>query len=533
MSKSLRPIFPKLGIGSPVARSEDAPFHRQFQWRWEDTLPLYVLIISWVLAVMLLPNGLWHPATQQATILIGGIGIWRYSWWLINLSRGTYYGKVRYPAMRRHADAVWDAGWRPNHIHFMMTTYHERKPTTELYLKAIVSELQRDNLRGTLWVGLGAKEDEEVISEWMDKINYPNLDVVLLRQNQPGKRVAIGIILRALSRRGVHPDDIAFLMDGDSILDKGVLRKCVSLFGAFPDLKALTTDEDAVCEGPLWVQRWLTMRFAQRRMWMQSHAMSGRVLTLTGRMSGYRATSFVNKEFIRTVESDHLNHWLWGSFRFLSGDDKSTWYCMLKDSSRMMYVPDAMVYTIEYIEGNGVIRMRDNLLRWSGNMLRNGTRAIMLGPKRVTPFIWWCLIDQRISIWTVLMGMTAAFSITVFSEPSFFLTYLLWIIFTRFMMSVALFCYSDRIYISYPFTLYANQMVSALLKVYIMFRLPQQRWTNRLNQKGGEDVMNNKGRRLLALYMNIFYLACMFLLVLLLTGILELPNMMQLKVLFF
>ncbi|MFT7221768.1 MAG: glycosyltransferase Alg8 [Candidatus Azotimanducaceae bacterium] len=42
------------------------------------------------------------------------------------------------------------------------------------------------------------------------------------------------------------------------------------------------------------------------------------------------------------LEADHLEHWLWGNFRFLSGDDKSTWYYMLTQDAKMLYVPDAL-----------------------------------------------------------------------------------------------------------------------------------------------------------------------------------------------
>ena len=44
--------------------------------------------------------------------------------------------------------------------------------------------------------------------------------------------------------------------------------------------------------------------------------------------------------------------------------------------------PDALVYTIEEIEGSGIERMTQNFRRWSGNMLRNGTRALKLGPNK-------------------------------------------------------------------------------------------------------------------------------------------------------
>ena len=51
----------------------------------------------------------------------------------------------------------------------------------------------------------------------------------------------------------------------------------------------------------------------------------------------------------------------------------------------MTYVPDAKVYTVEVIDGPGMKRVIANLRRWSGNMLRNGARAIALGPRQVGP----------------------------------------------------------------------------------------------------------------------------------------------------
>ncbi len=464
--------------------------HRKFQWDWQGVVEIYLFIAGWAIFAYITPNTLIVDETFNALIFIGAIGVWRYGWW--------------------------------------MTTYHEVPRSTYLYLDAVVRELRRDNLQGVLWVGYGASEDEKIIRKWLSTQKDIPLELVMVKQNQPGKRMAIGVILRALSRYGVSHNDIAFLMDGDTILSSGALQKSLSLFMADSDLMAMTTDEDAIVIGPSWMQKWLTMRFAQRRMWMQSHAMSDRVLTLTGRMSAYRAVGMIDREFIRTVEADQLSHWLWGRFRFLSGDDKSTWYCLLKRGSKMTYAPDIMAYTIEYIEGWGIIRMRDNLIRWSGNMLRNGMRAIMVGPRVVPPFIWWCLIDQRVSIWTVLAGFSASMFITIFVNGDFIYTYLLWIMFTRFLMSLVLFCFSDRIRMSYPFILYANQLLSAFIKVYIMFRLPKQRWANRQGQTGGDDVMSSKSRRLMADYINVLYLGAMFFCVLLITGILYWPDYYQL-----
>lgn len=523
--------FESLAAEDRVIFSKRLAPHRLFQMTWLDLLKLFMVISLWVSLFYLVPNALYDPITRNAILVIGIIGIWRYGWFAVNFVRSLYYGKVRFPQMRAKADALWQSGWRPSHVHIMMTTYYEKKDVTEKYLRHLVREIERDDLSATIWVGYGAMYDKEIISEFFRHIHNDKLKVVMVKQNQSGKRVAIALCLRAMSRANISRDDIVFFMDGDSIMDQGTIQKCASILGAYPGYRALTTDEDAVVEGPKWVQQWLTMRFAQRRLWMQSHALSHKVLTLTGRMSVYRAKEVLDKDFIRLLESDHLEHWLWGQFRFLSGDDKSTWYALLRKGANMTYVPDAMVYTIEYIEGNGVKRMKENLLRWSGNMLRNGTRALALGPKKVTPFIWMCILDQRISIWTILFGITATLSITTFHDPSFIVTYALWISFTRFLIAISLYCYSERISLTYPIILYVNQLLSAIIKVYMLFRLPKQRWANRQNQMGGQDAMADLFKQRMALFVNIFYITLMLFVVLMLTGIMTWPDWYQFRAL--
>jgi mannuronan synthase len=283
----------------------------------------------------------------------------------------------------------------------------------------------------------------------------------------------------------IDPDDPVVFMDGDSIIIPGMLRRCVPLFAADPDLQALTTDEEVVVHGPHWVRLWLEMRFAQRRITMQSHALSGKVLTLTGRLSLFRAHNVIHPDFIMIVEEDHIHHWLWGRFRFLSGDDKSTWYYLLTKSARMIYVPDALALTVEHIEGTGVERMVQNMQRWSGNMLRNGARAIALGPRRVGPFIWWCVVDQRVSIWTMLMGPTLAVCGAIIVTPWFIVPYLTWVLGTRMLQSCMLYSYSRKIRAGWPGLLFAAQIMNAAVKVYSTFRPAKQRWANRGDQRLG------------------------------------------------
>ena len=442
-----------------------------------------ITALTW--ALVFWPNAFFNPDLLYVTLTLGTLGFWRFGWWFTHAIRAEIFARTRWPGMRRAANAVWASGWRPGRLHIQMTTYYEEPAITRRVIGSIIGQIRKEGIPTTLWIGTGSTYDEEIITEFV-KTHGADLDaqLVFLRQNQPGKRMAIGMILRAMNRAGILPDDLVIFMDGDAVFGSDVLEKTCSMFGADPELQALTTNEEVICYGPDWIQSWLSMRFAQRRLAMQSHALSDRVLTLTGRMSVFRARYIVSEKFIRTIEADHLDHWLWGRFRFLSGDDKSTWYHLLSKRAKMTYVPDACVYTIEQIEGSGTARMVQNFRRWSGNMLRNGQRAIALGPRVAKPFIWWCLVDQRIAMWTMLVSPTLAI-LTLFVDPAYLLHCLIWIVFSRTVLCLFLFRYAREADMSWPFILYFNQIINAAVKVYMIFHLSKQKWSNRGNQSAG------------------------------------------------
>lgn len=460
---------------------------------WAKWTPAFFFKVALYLAVcaialLTVPNPIFDAEVMAITATIGALGLWRYGWWFTHAVRAFVYGRFVYPKMRDAGERVWADGWRPRHMHFMMTTYREHREITEMVVRSIVREIVTSGVPGTIWLGSSVRDDEDIISDLLRR-EAGDIDITLriIRQNVSGKRAAIGLVLRAMSRLPIDKDDLVIFMDGDFILAEGAVRRCMPLFKVFPDLQACTTDEEVICIGPKWIETWLKMRFSQRRLAMQSHALSGRVLTLTGRMSVFRARNLLQLEFIRLLEADHLSHWLWGDFRFLSGDDKSTWYYMLKTGAHMRYVPDALGYTVEVIEGSGMDRMVQNFRRWSGNMLRNGARAIALGPRAMPFFIWWCLIDQRLSMWTMLVSPVLAVSAAFLVGVEYLVSYIVFIALTRLLLSLFLFGYSRRIEMAYPWILYLNQLINASVKVYCIFRLSKQRWSNRGNQTSAAD----------------------------------------------
>jgi glycosyltransferase Alg8 len=480
-----------------------------------------------VLLVLRLPNDIWDPVNSIFVITFGLISIWRYLWWTTHFVRSRIYRLLVFPKQREKAERLWNSGWRPSFLHFMVVTFRERRETTERMLASIVEECRRTSIAGRIYVGTGDPSDEQHIEEFF-ATHAPDVDIdtVIVRQNQSGKRFAIGAVLRAINRHGVGKNDLAVFMDGDTIIEAGLIEKCAPLFATKPKLGALTTDEHAVVAGPGWMQAWHDLRFAQRRLAMESHSLSHKVLTLTGRLSLFRAEIAVNEDFIRTVEADSLTHWLWGQFRFMSGDDKSTWFWVLRDGWEMMYVPDASCDTIENIETKPWERLKHNLLRWSGNLLRNGARAIVLGPKRVGPFIWWCLIDQRLSMWTMLSGPVAALILAIGHGPQILLAYLVWVICTRLMLSCVLFYYAEDVYLAFPFLLYVNQVVIAIVKVHLLFRLSKQRWLNRGDQKARLDSGNLLSfQKFMASFLTAFYIGLAVFVIAIYSGAVRLPQL--------
>ena len=499
---------------------------------WEKWSPLVLiklaLFFTFCFGMLLsIPNPMYSAELGEVTYVLGILGIWRYGWWMNHFLRAKVFERVTYPKKRAQAEALWNSGWRPRHIHVQMTTFREHRAISEAVLRGLCQQVREAGVPATLWLGSSELSDENKIANHL-KVIAKDLDITLriVRQNQPGKRVAIALILRAMSRAGVGRDDLVVFMDGDFVMHPNCLRRCFPLFALDPELHALTTDEGVVVHGPWWMQSWLNMRFAQRRIAMQSHALSNRVLTLTGRMSVFRAEHIVTEEFIRLQEADFLNHWLWGQFRFLSGDDKSTWYALLAKGVKMTYVPDASGTTIEVVEGSGWKRMEENLRRWSGNMLRNGQRAIKLGPTRMPFFIWWCVVDQRLAMWTTLFSPMLAGAEALRNGPSYVVQYILYLAITRMLLSLALFTYSERVDLNYVWILPVNQKLNAQVKVYMLWRLSKQRWANRGNQSAGQggDTLLAKAQSFMAAWLTWISFGSLFLAVIDYSEMMSIPS---------
>jgi glycosyltransferase Alg8 len=432
---------------------------------------------------------------------------------------------VVFPRWRSAADRLGDAG-AASHVYILIPTYRIRAETTARVYQAAIAEAIRYGGPAAIVAGIVEICDPRRLKRHFQQMNPPaEVRLALVRRPGIGKRHQMACSLRAISRMRPPRDAAIVFMDGDTLLTPGTLTKSLPFLKLMPDVDAITTDEECiVASGPV-MQAWHSLRFAQRHQMMSSMSLSRRLLVITGRMSIYRADIATDPGFVEMLENDYLDHWRFGRFPLLTGEDKSTWYWLLQRGRRMLYLPDTSVVTIEYPLAKGLLPAATKLmLRWFGNMLRGSTRAIALGPRRIGLFPWWCLIDQRLSMWTPLFGPVVAILFAVYKSVLFLYAYVLWVAMTRLVQALLLLTARPTVNGLYPPLIYFGQVYGALVKTYILFRLDRQRWT-RQNIVLGVERSPWQGRlqTLTSAYLHILAIATLVTAVALSAGLLSLP----------
>ena len=439
----------------------------------------------------LLPDRAWE-LKMHGFFVIAAIGIWRYSWQIVNFIQSLIYEKYYYPKLKKIIKKLPITKRYPKRVFFIIPSYHEDPKVSKAVFKYLVEECYKIPSQVYFYVSVGSKEEARLIDAIVSVHDIDRRIIVKFLYQKMGKRVAFYHALRAVAREFYKPssyhkdykNDVLILMDGDSVVGKDVLKELLPFFKAFQNLGAMTTDEDVYYYGDnLLVDYWYRLKFARRDIMMKSHALHKRVLTLTGRFSAFRAYILLNEEFINMMAKDHLEHWLFGKFRFLMGDDKTTWFYLLKNKWDMLYAPDLLIFSVENRGGNFFKVSTSLMVRWYGNMLRNNFRALKLGPKNVGGFfIWYAILDQRISMWTSLVGPTVATLLSLFISPFFWVFYLAWAIFIRMLQMLVLVTERINPYIVDLLLILYDQWVGSVIKIYASYNLAKQKWAKGKSQ---------------------------------------------------
>ncbi|BAN69253.1 glycosyltransferase [endosymbiont of unidentified scaly snail isolate Monju] len=442
-----------------------------------------IVYLSLAVAILYAMWPYFYHIKNETFIVLGIFASWRYGWAITHYIRAVIYEFFRYPRLRRLTHDLPPDQRYPSHIFFIIPSYREEAWVTLEAIHSLFSNLAEIEITATFIVATGSDEDDKAVyAAYKAHPYHHNVELVLQRQKQ-GKRIAMGHALRALARRydGDY-NSVTIFMDGDSYLPPRSLAIALPFFTRFRDLGAATTNEAAfINTRSLLYKEWFNLKFGQRHLLFKSHALSNKVLTLTGRFSMFRTAIIAQEDFIQQIENDYLDHWMHGRFRFLMGDGKSTWFYLLKHGWNMLYLHDVIAYSLESRDDSFLKISMSLPYRWYGNTLRNNLRALKLGWRRTGLFIWWCIFDQRINMWTGLAGITGATILSLSKSFIYLPFYIAWVLIVKTLQTSVIALRGHPVsLLTIPLMLY-NQWIGSLIKIKASFHLADQSWS-----KGGQ-----------------------------------------------
>ncbi|MCR9125475.1 MAG: glycosyltransferase family 2 protein [Rhodobacteraceae bacterium] len=415
-------------------------------------------------------------------LIVGFLGAWRYTWAMINFVRAIIFRRMVFPARKALAFRRY-RNWKiRTHAYFLITSYMVEPQVTVQVYRALFLAASRSKDGATIVSSVVHGADERLIRQIYEsckaRMDLSNVHLNIDRIPANGKRDALAQTLRIIGSYLPTRNDILVFVDGDTSVPADIVEQSAPHF-TYRNVGALTTDEGVLIEKKNLFRDWFILRFNQRQVMMCSMGLSNRVLTLTGRMSVFRADLATKPEFIDQVEEDFLDHWRLGRVKFLTGDDKSTWYWLLRNGYEMAYLPDVQALSAEtqpretFFASSRVL-----MVRWFGNMMRTNGRALRLNPRKIGFFTWWSILDQRMSMWTTLTGPLAVFLTAVFHSPAIVPLYIAWVMLTRYFFCIIIALFRGEWFpISHPPILYFSQVFGAAVKTFVFFRLDKQKWT--------------------------------------------------------
>ncbi len=431
----------------------------------------FVLLLLVIMCVTLVTLYKIDLPEQEIWLTVGIIGFWRYSWKTVHAFRGIYYQTVKYPKLK----AIAQGAKKPSELLVIVPSYRSKPLINFRVYKKLFEELESFGVKARVAACITDPADIEIVETARQG---KEVEIYYLPQNGKGKRVAMVEALNLFYQQGYSANAQLVLMDGDTLLSDNIFHKTCIFLSKYRDLGAVTCHNRALVSGASLVRQWYRQRLSQRHFYMNSVSLSHRLMVLTGRFSMFKANILLSPEFIHRLEYDYINHWRCGRLKMLTGDDKSSWFHLLLTGWKMLYLPDVVVDCLEEPAQGNFFRSSSNLMRrWYGNMLRNNGRALQLGPRHCGLFLWLCLLDQRVSIWTSLTGPVFALLLSVTLSPVVIAAYFVWVMFGRSLNCLFVASMTGQFHPMFIPLLWYEQVVGSALKVFVLFRLDRQKWT--------------------------------------------------------
>ena len=468
------------------------------------------MVLAALLLLALLPQED-LPTVTEGLLTLGLIGLWRWGWGGVHFVRAMIYRRRVFPRLR----AIAEGAPLPPALYVVVTSYRISPEMNAAVYGRLLDEACRLGLPCCVVACVTDAADAHLLRQVF--VQRPDLTegsaLHVLPQAGTGKRGALVDALHLILQLRPPPQSQLLLMDGDSLIQQGQLEKTCRFLSAFPDVGAVTTDNIPLVRGSAIVREWYRLRMAQRDQAMCSMSLSRRLLVLTGRFSLFRMEAVSSPGFALAVNDDGYQHWRLGFIRMVTGDDKSTWFSLLKTPWRMLYIPDVAVICAEELRDGGWFTATTGLMmRWYGNTTRNNGRALALGPRRLGWFFWVCLLDQRISPWTGLAGPAVVLTAAVLHGYAVLVLYALWILLTRCLMTLMNWTATGQFHPSFPILLYYNQIVGSAIKIFVLHHPDRQRWNRQgLAATGGRGLAARLSAGFLALSVATFFVVVTFL----------------------
>ena len=446
---------------------------------WIFVALIYLGIVFLIIMVIFPKFFMLH---YETLLILSIFAMWRYGWMFLNYTRAFIYAKFAYPARKKRVENISEALKYPKKIYFIIPSYQEDEWVSVETFRSIFLEISSIPSEVILVVSTSSKEEDSLIQKIFDTYKPEGRVKLIFQHQSQGKRISMGHALRAVSR-DYHDDNedrnsVTIFMDGDSYMERGFLKKLLPFFAEDDMLGAVTTNEAAYINSKnSWYKDWFRLKFGQRHILFQAHSLSKKVMTLTGRLSAYRTSIVVEDDFIKLIENDILTTPIHGKFRFLMGDDKSSWFYLLRSGWDMIYLPDLLCISLESRDGNFLELSRTLPYRWFGNTLRNNTRALKLKPWNIGWYIWYAILDQRLIMWTSLVGISSAVALGIFSTWYYLFFFIAWVIVVRVLQLFVIALGGHKVSWRMPLLLLYTQWVGAFVKIKAYYNLSDQQWS--------------------------------------------------------
>jgi mannuronan synthase len=151
---------------------------------------LTALILGLALLVVILselPSEVFSPESKSFFFAIGGVAVWRYSWWLVQALRSVWYNRRVFPRLRAEADAAAERS-RPPELYVLCTSYRIEAAVNFRVYDALVRELVEYGVPTTLFASVSDRTDVDVITHVLDDHGWPeNVEVRYMFQKGDGK----------------------------------------------------------------------------------------------------------------------------------------------------------------------------------------------------------------------------------------------------------------------------------------------------------------------------------------------------------